>query len=809
MSNNSALQRALPFIAAFLIFLVLAIAYSPSVLDDKTIRQHDIVQSQGATQEVKAHFKKTGEQSLWNNSLFGGMPVYVYSAKSQTNIFGYLYVGLVKALPKPANYLFLFMAMYFLMFWIMGVRPWLSIVGAIAFTFATYNIAIIEAGHGYKIGALTYAALMIAGVYRAYKDNYILGGLVFLLGFGMHLYAYHFQITYYVAMLLGLFVIFQGVKAARENNLGHFSKATGILALASLLAVGTATSKIWTTIEYTNVSTRGASELEGGNGTGLDKDYALAWSYGVQETLTLLIPGFMGGASSEDVDESSAIYQHLRKKGARIKAPFPAPLYWGNLTYTGAPVYFGAIVCFLFVLGLFVVKGEFKWWVVVASVLFIMLGWGKNFPALTNFFFDYLPVYNKFRATMTTLVMAQILFPILGMLAVERLLSGDLDLAFRKRAILIAAGITGGICLLFALMGPSFFEFAGPNDRNYAAAGFSIDALVDDRVSLFRGDSIRSFVFILLAAGGLFVNAIGKLKWQFLIPILGLLITADLWQVDKRYLNSADFVSKRSLKKPFPITDADKEILRDQDPNYRVLNMTVNPFSDASTSYHHKSVGGYHAAKLRRYNDVIDKHLSQNSLPIINMLNTKYFIVPDDKGEPAVRRNPDAQGNAWFVSNVKWVDSPDEELAAIGETDLTTTAVIDNKFKDKVQEGRPSNTGKIELVDYKIDHLTYESNAGVDGIAVFSEIYYNDGKGWQAYIDGQAAEHFHTNYILRGMNVPSGKHTIEFKFRPASYYTGETISLIASILSVLALMGMGFLLYKDQKREVLQTVETS
>ncbi len=806
MSQPSLIQKLGPHLAAVVIFFLLAFGYASPVLDNKTIAQGDIVQGKAAAYEVWDFKQRTGEVTLWNGSLFSGMPAYVMAGKNRNNIFHHVYNSRVY-LPKPANFLLMYLLAYYLMFVIIGVNPWVSILGAIGFTFATYNVAIIEAGHNYKISALVYAALMIGGTIRAYRGDYALGGVVFLFGFGVHLASYHYQITYYIAMLLGMYVLFELVTAIRSGEMSRFSKATGILAVASLLVLGTSTSKIWTTLEYTSESIRGNSELSSRPSSGLDKTYAFDWSHGIDETFSVMIPGMMGGSSQEELGKDSALYQDLRKKGARLKAPFSAPLYWGDMPGTGAPFYFGAIMCFLFVLGLFLVKGPMKWWLVVSTLLFIMLSWGKHFPFLSDLFFNYAPLYNKFRAVNTLMIIAQISGTILGVLALDNIIKAKVSNAEVKRAIMIAAGSCLAICGVLWIMGPSFFDFSGAIDARLEQAGYSLDALMDDRISLLQSDSLRSFIFILLAAAALWVYNMGKIKWMVLLPVLTVLVTVDIWQVDKRYLNDADFVSKRVLTKSQSQTQADKDILGDPDIHYRVMDQTVSSFSDAKSARYHKLVGGYHAAKMGRYRDLIETHLTQNNQGVFNMLNTKYFIQPQADGTPKALGNRAAFGNAWFVSEIKWVPNADAELAALDDVGLRSTAVIDERFESSISAPDILGAGTIELTNYLPNHMTYSCDAIGDGIVVFSEIYYE--KGWQAYLNGEKVDHFRTNYVLRGMQVPAGKHKIEFKFFPASYYTGEAISLGFSVLSLLFIFGFGFLHFKGSRKNLLSDTSDS
>ncbi|MBO7231863.1 MAG: YfhO family protein, partial [Bacteroidales bacterium] len=553
--------------------------------------------------------------------------------------------------------------------------------------------------------------------------------------------------------------------------------------------------------EYVKETMRGGhSELvkasdETNKTAGLELDYATAWSYGLDETFTLLIPNFKGASSHYQLDENSQLYKTLVSKGIpkRTAADFcqSVPTYWGTQPFTSGPVYIGAIVCFLFVLGLLIVKGPYKWALLVATIFSILLAWGRNFMPFTELFFNYFPMYNKFRTVSSILVVAEITMPILGFLALRNIMAKEVEAKQLKQYLFISAGITAGLCLVFALFGKAMFSFSAPNDAQMCAQvpkWLSL-AIVEQRAEMLTADSWRSFIFIALASLLLWVYTQHKLKDAYFVLILGVLVLADMWPVNQRFFNQDNFVTKKENKNYFQMQPYEARILKDQDPHFRVLNLAANTFNDSRTSYYLKSLGGYHAAKLRRYQDLIDEHISKMHMPVINMLNAKYIVVNTSQG-PVEHRNPDAFGNAWFVDSVMVVNTPNEECAALDQIDLRTTAVLDHSFASYVKDFQAGAdaSSQIRLSSYAPDVLEYQSFSKTDRLAVFSEIYYP--YGWKAYIDGKAVEHFRVNYTLRALNIPAGNHDIRFEFRPDSVYKNGVISIICAILIYVVL---GFL----------------
>tara|TARA_B100001758_G_C18382196_1_gene597880 strand:- start:187 stop:1911 length:1725 start_codon:yes stop_codon:yes gene_type:complete len=572
-----------------------------------------------------------------------------------------------------------------------------------------------------------------------------------------------------------------------------FTKRSFILIIAGLLASATSFTRLSTTMEYGNDSTRGKSELTDNldnKTSGLDKDYATQWSYGIAESFTLLIPNFYGGSSQGALTTDSETYKAIKRVPNAKQLIKQLPLYWGEQPFVNGPTYVGSIVMFLFFLGLFLIKSEIRIWILLATILSIMLAWGKNFMPLTEFFLDYFPGYNKFRAVSMILVIAEFTIPVLGFVALNRFLKINSNTT-KERALKSAFYIVGGITLIFALVPSLFFDFVAEQDANLEANGWPIDALQSDRARLLSADAWRSFIFISLIFGVLWMFLRNKLKLQYVIFIVGLLVLVDMWTVNKRYLNNDNFARKNKVDKPYLPTQANQQILRDTDPNFRVFNQSVSTFNDASTSYFHKSIGGYHGAKLKRYQELIENHIGKGNMAVLNMLNTKYFI--DQKGQ--VQQNPSAMGNAWFIDEINIVENADAEIAALNGFNPSITAIVDRRFSELMIDDLDNKSASVRLSKYEPNYLRYNSNSEKDGIVIFSEIYYD--KGWNSYIDGELSPHFRANYVLRGMRVPKGNHIIEFKFEPSTYKNGEKISLASSIILILLLTFLSIKEIKD------------
>jgi hypothetical protein len=805
-----------PVLSAIVLFFIVSVAYFTPAIQGKILSQHDKVVWQGASKESKDFKEETGEQTLWTNSMFSGMPTYLINNLSDGNKLKILHrLFVLDNSLRPIPYLFLYLLGFFIALLAFRVNPWLSIVGAFAFAFSSYFFIIIQAGHITKAIAIGYMAPIIAGVYLAYNKKELWGAVLMAFFLSFQIIANHLQITYYTFLIILIFVIFQFVNSIREKQIRPFFKSSSYLIVGAILAVGTNFLSISTVYDYGKDSIRGASELtsEQSNRTsGLDKDYATDWSYGIFESLNTMVPNLMGGASQSDLGTKSETYDVLKSLGQPNAKQIvkQMPSYWGDQPFTSGPTYIGALVIFLFVLGLFVVKGQLKWWLLTATILSFMLAWGKNMMWFTDIFLDYFPGYNKFRAVSMTLVMAELTMPLLGILGLQRIISGDYDPAKIKKQLLYALGITGGTVLfLLAALPASSTAFVGANDAAvFGQNDMLLEALQNDRASMFQKDALRSLFFIILGAAAVFLILTQKIKRNAFIVIIGLALVLDLWPIAKRYMNNDHFVRESKAQAQFKPSVADESILRDTDSNYRVLNLSVSTFNDASTSYFHKSIGGYHGAKMRRYQELITHYiapeiqqfgqaLSNNAtqqsvqqalaqLKVVGMLNGKYIIY--NPQAPAIP-NSYALGNAWFVNEIKVVANADEELAELSNIAPSNTAIVDKRFKANLFDFTKDPVASIQFLEYKPNYLKYESNASSDQLAVFSEVFYD--KGWKAFVDGEEVPHFRVNYILRAMKVPAGQHTIEFKFMPEIYTTGIIVGAISSVL-LLLLFASGF-----------------
>ena len=811
-------EDIVPTLVALVLFMIISVAYFYPVLEGKTLKQHDVVQHKGMSKELMDYREQTGHEALWTNSQFGGMPGYLISTKYKSNIIRIFHKIFILGNWPPVSYLFLYLLGFYIALLAFGVNKWLSIAGALAYGFSSYLFTIITAGHISKVFALGYMPPIIAGVYLAFRGKYLLGSIIMGLFLSLQILVIHLQITYYTFLVIVIYGIVEFIYVLKNKNYKNFSLALGALMVAAILAFGSNFSNLWTTYEYGKFSIRGKPELTKNKEvqtSGLNKDYVTDWSYGISETFTLLIPNFKGGASISPLPIKSKTYEFIKKiQGAKEarKTIQQMPTYWGDQQYTAGPVYVGAILVFLFVFGLFIVKGKIKWWLLAVTILSIMLAWGRNFPLLTNFFLDHIPGYNKFRTVTMTLTMAEFAIPLLGILTINNILENNLDKKVIIKALLNSLYITGGLCLFFILAAGALFNFSSPVDQQYLAQGATefVNALQDDRLMLLRHDAFRSLVFISLGGGIIYLFIIEKISKQYFIAGLGLLILLDMWPVDKRYLSADDFVSKREFNNPVPKSKADEFILThdSSDPDYRVLNLAVSPFMDATTSYWHKSIGGYHGAKMRRYQDLIENNISNeiqlliNALHsgvirnvdsalkksnVLNMLNTRFIIYNPD-AMPII--NSFAYGHAWFVKNLEFAANPDEEFHLLGISDPGNTAVVNDKFKETFQSFKmeTDTAASIVLTSYAPNKLIYQSLSNCDQLAVFSEIYYP--KGWKVEIDGVKATHFNADYVLRAMIVPAGNHEIVFTFKPKSFYTGNKISIASSALLLILLLGL-------------------
>ena len=747
--------------------------------------------------------------------MFGGMPAYQISVNYTSNLINNLDKVFTLGLPHPANLVFLYFLGFFILLLVMGVDPWLAIAGATAFAFSSYFFVIIDAGHNSKAHPIGYISPVMAGIFLTMKRKYLWGGIMTAIFLSLDIKSNHPQITYYMRIIVLLLGLFELVQAIREKGLFPYFKAVGVLIIALLFAVLTNITSLWATWEYGSYTIRGKSELTSNKTnktSGLDKDYATQWSYGIGETMTLLIPDFYGGSSSVKISDNSKIVEALKNNGLSDESikkftGQPSPfLYWGAQPFTSGPVYVGAIICFLFVLGLIIVKGPLKWWLLAATILSIVLSWGHNLMPVTDFFLTWFPGYNKFRAVTMILVIAEFSMPLLGILAIKEICDKHRDRKKLFRGVQIAFIITAGITLFFALLPGALLDFAGTRDKyfqqQYQLPEWLMQSILDERMRLLRMDAIRSFVFILLAGGLVWAVLFSKIKKEYAYLALTVLILADMFTVDKRFVDNDSFKSPSRVENPYEPTVADSQILRDTLPDYRVLNLTTDPFNDAGTSYFHKSIGGYHGAKLRRYQDLIDnnidkdidtfvKTMSTDHTPVLNMLNTKYIIYMGNNKQPTVFENLNALRNCWFVGAVKVVENPDAELNALAGFKPDSVAIVDKRFSEELKPYSPGkdNLDSIKLIEYHPNFLVYDYTSKNSGLAIFSEIYYP--KGWNAYVDGKLTPHFRDNYVLRSMVLPAGHHKVEFKFEPVVYFIGEKISLISSIILIVLILLLG------------------
>ncbi|SDS96610.1 YfhO family protein [Winogradskyella sediminis] len=805
------IKRLLPHVLILIGFVVVSLVYFSPVLEGEKINQSDIMHYIGMAQQQKEFAEATGEETYWTNSAFGGMPTYQLGAKYPHNYIKKLDLTL-RFLPRPADYLFLYFIGFYILLLSLKVDFKLAALGAIAFGFSTYLIIILGVGHNSKAHAIAYMPLVLAGIILTFRKKYILGFIVTAIALGLELVANHFQMTYYLLLLVLVLGLAYLIDAYRKKILPHFFKSVGLLSIAALLAVGLNATGIMATQEYVRESARGQSDLTiNADGspkevtTGLDKDYITEYSYGILETFNLYIPKFMGGGNYEDVGKDSETYEAYIKLGASpieaLDAARNAPMYWGDQPIVEAPAYIGAVVIFLFVLGLFLVKGRLKWWLVGGTVLSLLLSYGKNLGFLTDFFIDYIPFYNKFRAVSSIQVILELCIPVLGMFALSRLFNDFEKEEEKLKALLFSAGITAGLAILFLLFKSALFDFEGIRDDQYISAYGQafMDAVIEDRKSLMTSDTIRTLILVLLSAGTIYLFLKKKLSENLVVVVFAVLILFDLVTVDKQYVNNDNFISAVKVDKPYQPNQADKEILKDKG-HFRVMDMSSEgQRKPAKAAYYHNSLLGYSAAKLGRTEELLEFHVYKNNMNVLNMLNTKY-IIAEDQGQIFPYTNTDANGNAWFVSKLKVVADANQEILALDSLDTKTTAVLNQTVQTEYKlktTYQVDSTASIQLKEFKPNYLKYESNNGNTGLAVFSEIYY--AHGWKAYIDGKLVPHFRVNYVLRALELPKGKHTVEFKFEPQVVETGSKVALASSIILGLLLLAGLFLEVKKQK----------
>ena len=791
---------------AIIVFALITLLYCFPIINEEKINQSDYKQFLGMSQEIIDHRESTGEEALWTNSMFGGMPAYQISVHYPNNILVHVDRFFQLFLPRPVGIMFLYFLGFYIFMLCLKIDPYISFLGAIAFGMSSYFFIILEAGHNTKAHALAYLAPSVASMIYCFKNRNvnIWGNLMaFFFTFlclGLHLRANHLQISYYLLFILFAFWVYYFLYAMNKSSKRHFLQSTLIFSCAGLMAIAINLGNIWSTYEYSKYTIRGDSELVQDTGvkkSGLDKEYATAWSYGPLETFNLLYPNFMGGSSHSRLSNNSNLYKVLKSNRIPEKQSLQfikaAPTYFGPQSFTSGPVYIGSVVWLLFFISLFVVKKPIKWVFCSLIIFSFMLSWGKYFPLITNFFLDYFPLYNKFRTVSMILIIAQFAIPALAFLGLSRFINSDISKQIKKKILLYAFLILISISVFFLLFKHLLFNFTSPFDAQYQVQ-WLVDALISERISLFNIDIIRSVVFICLSSALLYyiIETGSKLKRLFVFGLF-CLILIDMWGVNKRYLNADDFVKKSEVEKPFKMESFDRTIQEDNSI-YRVYNLNERIDQGARTSYFHHSLGGYHGAKLGKYQDVIDNHIMKGNFEVINMLNTKY-VISNKNGQAVVQKNSSALGNAWLVDSIYWVNSANEELASLDIINPKSIVSINKKHQPQIGS-ISSSDGTIELVSYQPNKLVYKSNSDSVSFAVFSEIFYP--KGWKAYIDGEYVNHFSVNYILRGLVIPSGSHDIIFEFKPKSFFASAKIAFGASCLLVLTaiISFVGFFVFK-------------
>ncbi|MDA9025954.1 YfhO family protein [Flavobacteriaceae bacterium] len=801
MSAN--LKKFGTHILVILGFVFVSLLYFSPVLKGHKIYQSDIVQYTGMAKQHTDFREANSSESYWTNSAFGGMPTYQLGAKYPHNYIKKLDLAL-RFLPRPADYLFLYLIGFYILLLVLKIDYRMAAFGALAFGFSTYLIIILGVGHNAKAHAIAYMPLVLSGIILTFQKRYAIGFSVTAISSGLELVTNHPQMTYYLLILILILGISYLVQSIKSKEVSAFFKALAVLSLAAFLALGMNATNLLATSSYAKESTRSKSELtinfDGSvrdQSSGLDKAYITQFSYGILETFNLFIPRFMGGGNRENLGKDSETYKAYRALGATplqsLKESKQAPMYWGDQPIVEAPAYIGAVVIFLFVLALFLYHGRFKWWLLIGILLSLLLSYGKNLSFLTDLFIDYVPLYNKFRAVSSIQVILELCIPLLATLGLSQVFNKEVSSKTKLDALKKASAILVGIAVVFLVFKNSFFDFVGATDGqflDYYGASF-VEAIRLDRSAIFSDDTLRTLLFTLAAGALIFAYLKQKISQNITITFLVLALVLDLVTVDRRYVNSDNFVTAIQVDIPYQSSSINQEILKDT-TIYRVLDRSDN---STQTSYFHNAIGGYHAAKLRRFKELQEFHIDKNNFEVLNMLNTKYIIYKDNEDVLRYFENEEINGNAWFVDSVKAVQNADEEIMALAKLKSKLTAISRvSKFDSK----RYSNdsTAAIKLVDYKLNKLVYESNNTADGFAVFSEIYYKDG--WNATIDGEAVEHINVNYVLRGLEIPKGTHKIVFEFSPIVVKKGSSIALISSILLLFLILGQVVLIYKTR-----------
>lgn len=788
-------NQVIKHIIAVLILITVSAVYFYPELQGKKILSHDEVSSIAAAKQTQDYSKK-GETILWGNTLFSGMPLFQVAYQVKANLLRF-FMDTHKLFPKSMWLCLMLMLGFYISLSILGYNTEWSILGAVAFSLSTWFLLSIEGGHSTKIIAISFIPPLISSILITYRGKWLIGGVLTSLFLSLAIMANHPQIVYYSLFLIAALVVVQLFQAIKEKKLPVFIKRSFILLAFGILGVLPNITLLWTTYDYSTETIRGGkSELtkEVKQSTGLDIDYAMQWSYGKAETLNLLIPGLYGGGAK--LDENSETYNDLAKKGVpknQLKDFLKnVPLYYGNQPFTTGPSYMGAALIFLFVLLFFISKSNFKWVLLSATIISIVFAFGKNFLVINEFFFDHVPMFNKFRTPSMWHSLAMISITMGAITSLQLIFKAEVDKEKLKKGLIYSMSILGGLVLFVLFFGSSFISFNGAYDAQLTQSGVSVDLLIEDRMSMMRSDAYRTLFILAATFGILWLMNIQKLTNLTVAKVLlALLIIGDLWMVDKRYVNEDDFVKAKSVEQSIHATATDQQILTDKELNYRVFNTTVSSFNDNNTSYFHQSVGGYSAAKLIRYQDLIEYQLSKGNMNVFNMLNTKYFIV-GKPGQEVVNQNPGALGSVWFVNNIDWAKNADEEMAKLTDFNPKTTVVIDERYKEYLNGFNPDSTtnGSVVLSSFHPDKMEYTSNSTIENFAIFSEIWYKGNVDWKVTVDGKETEFIRVNYLLRGMRIPAGEHKITFEFYPKPHYVGSKISLATSALILIMLVGL-------------------
>ena len=795
------LKKHLVHVVAIIVFFASTFIYFGPAFQGKKLQQSDTLQWKGMAQEIQEYHDKTGEYPLWTNSMFGGMPSYYINFKQASGPIDWLRKALSLGFKGEIGKFLTGMILFYLLMILLKVHPVLSIFAALAFAFGTNNLVLLHAGHNTKVATLMTSPLIIAGVITAYNKRALLGAILFALGMSINLKSQHPQMTYYLGMVMGIYVLAVLIEKIRSGELPDFIKASGWLLLGLVIALGTTAGKTLPIYEYSKDTMRGSPILKESKSNdssskvdGLSWEYAMQWSNGSEDLLQSFIPLSVGGSSSEPLDKDSEFAKFLRSKNYPTRGQ-KSPMYWGSLPFTSGPIYFGSIVFLLFVISLFTLKGPIKWWVASAVLLTFLLSMGKNLEWFNKLFFDVFPYYNKFRTPNSILSVTAVIIPLMAMVGLSRMTE-----KINMKLVLVTGGVFTLLTAAIGLLGPGVFDFSSVSDASLAEqGGLNVRILEEDRASLLKSSALRSAFFMLLAMAAIWAFSKKYIPQVAMFSIIGVLSFVDFYQINQRYVSSDDYLTERRLDGYFTPRAVDTKILSDTDPHYRVLDVTQNPAASSFASYFHKSLGGYHAAKLQRYQDILDNHILANNNKVINMLNTKY-VIQGQRGSESHSLNPAALGNAWFVNGVRYVDTPDQEIGALNDFDPLGEAIVHKEFQGMLNKTSFAKEGSsIRLTSYKPDELTYQVNASGDQLAVFSEVWYGPNKGWNAYIDGKKVSHLRANYILRALPIPSGQHEVRFEFRPRSNQIGKLIGLISTLVLLLMIAYYGWGVYKDSK----------